>query len=103
MEDTKNYQKRFTRAEIQELLTQCRQSGKSKKEFALENGIKYNTLINWYSQERQKVQPNKTVQFSEIKLPESDSVFAELKTGNEITIRLYQPVSSDYLLSLLSK
>ena len=103
MEGTKNYQKRFTRAETQELLTQCRQSGKSKKEFAIENGIKYNTLINWYSQERQKVQPNKTVQFSEIKLPESDSVFAELKTGNGITIRLYQPVSAEYLHSLLSK
>lgn len=103
MEGTKNYQKRFTRAGIQELLTQCGQSGRSKKEFAIENGIKYNTLINWFSQERQKVQPNKTAQFSEVKLPESDSVFAELKTGNGITIRLYQPVSAEYLLSLLSK
>jgi hypothetical protein len=103
MEGTKNYQKRFTGEEIREYLTQCRQSGKSKKEFSLENGIKYNTLINWFSQERQKVQPNKTVQFSEVKLPESDSVFAELKTGNGITIRLYQPVSAEYLQSLLFK
>ena len=38
MEGTKNYQKRITLAEIQELLTQCRQSGKSKKEFALPLG-----------------------------------------------------------------
>jgi hypothetical protein len=103
MEGTKNYQKRFTREEIQEYLTQCRQSGKSKKEFSLENGIKYNTFINWFSQDRQKVQPKNQGAFSKVKLPEEDSIFAELKTGNGITIRLHKPVSAEYLHSLLSK
>ena len=102
MEGTKNYQKRFTREEIQELLTQCHQSGKSKKEFALDNGIKYNTLINWFSQERQKSQPNNQGPFSEVKLPEEDSVFAEIRTGNGITIRLFKPVSVEFLQALLT-
>jgi transposase-like protein len=102
MEGTKNYQKRFTGEEIREYLTQCRQSGKSKKEFALENGIKYNTLINWFSQERQKVQSKNQGAFSEVKLPEEDSVFAEIRTGNGITIRLFKPVSVEFLQALLT-
>ncbi len=102
MEGTKNYQKRFTGEEIREYLTLCRQSGKSKKEFALENGIKYNTLINWFSQERQKVQPKNQGPFSEVKLPEEDSVFAEIRTGNGITIRLFKPVSVEFLQALLT-
>lgn len=55
MEDKKNYQKRFTPTEIQELISRYKESGKSKKAFAQENDIKYNTLMNWFEKNRVKI------------------------------------------------
>lgn len=91
-----------TREDIEQLKKLCLSSGKSKKQFAEENGINYMTLMSWFSKMGRKKTVSKQPGFVPIQVtPLSTTPFAEIHFSNGKRIVFHQPVSADYLQSFL--
>ena len=93
--------------ERQAIVQRWKESGKSKKDFCSENGINYFTLMSWLTPSKNKakqLKPPPTAEgFSEIKLLQkiSPNLFARISMGKS-SVDLYQPVSPDFLVRLLT-
>ena len=99
METSNNVQKGWrTREQKQEIILQWQQSGKSRKDFCQENGIGYNSLVGWCKQFKDQ---NISSVFSEVKLNQATSLFAQVQLPCGIRIDFYQPFSADFIQSLL--
>jgi transposase-like protein len=60
MEDSKHQRRKFTAAEISEVLKKYRQSGKNRQEFCDLEGISYSSLGNWIRAEKKSKEKNST-------------------------------------------
>lgn len=88
-------------AEEKEQIRQAwRQSGKSKKDFCTENGIKYMTFIAWFSKRKGKKSGFVPL---EVKKPHSQAqgIFAELDLGKGRRVVFHREVGPHYLQQLL--
>jgi len=95
--EAKSPYNRFSEDQIRNYISSWHSSGKSKKNFAEENGLKYYTFVSWF--ERYKTKPVKPA-FTEVKLPTEKKVFAEVKTGST-TIRFFQAFPLEYFQLLI--
>jgi hypothetical protein len=90
-----------TAEEIARLKQLWMESGKSKKQFTDEQGINYMTFIGWFSTKKKKTvakQPG----FVPLKVPHNViTPFAEISFSKGHRVVLHQPVSADFLQSLL--
>lgn len=92
--------RRRTSQEIQLILQQYRESGATAASFCQQHGLNEGTLHTWRKRYRVAVESAKPtgsfvkVQVNDTMLP---ALFAEVRG-----IRLYQPVSPAFLISLLS-
>jgi transposase-like protein len=99
MENQNNVQKNWrTPEQKKEIITKWQQSGKSRQEFCAENGIKYNSLVSWCKQFRDAKQ---TDAFSEVKINLPTGLFAQLHLPGGMTIDFYQPLSGEFIRSLV--
>jgi len=102
--EVKVTKKGTTPQERQAIIERLQASGKSKKDFCSENNINYCTLISWLiPQKKHKEKPSKQEQrFVEVKLPPKSTaeLFARI-SFEKYSVELLQPVSADYLRSLL--
>ena len=82
-----------------------RESGKSKKSFCDELGIKYHTFIGWTCPKKRKTNPKpgrSSAAFVPIQIKENTgSVFAEVTLQNGSGIIFHQPIGADFLRTLL--
>lgn len=91
---------KFTNDQREELIERWKQSGKGKKQFADENGIKYMTFIDWVRKRKRKsISEAPSEKFIPLEIS-SPSCFAELNFGGKKII-FYQQVSADYLKIIL--
>ena len=89
--------KRYTSTEARGLLHLWQRSGKSKKQFAEENGLNYSTLVGWSNRFGKELgKPG----FAQIALSSGRDLFAEVTAGS-CTVRFYQPFPSTYFELLL--
>jgi hypothetical protein len=101
MNENQNKNKR-TREEIEQLKALCLASGKSKKQFAEENGINYMTLMSWFTKMGKKKSVAKKSGFVPVEVKVQPSTpFAEIHFSNGKHIIFYQPVGADYFQSFL--
>jgi hypothetical protein len=92
--------KRFTKEQREEIVERWQASGKSKKVFAHEQGIKYVTFMSWIGKGQIKESlENPIHEFIPLQLS-STTYFAELTFG-EKKIIFHQPVSAQYLKIIL--
>ena len=101
MENQNNIQKNWrTRQEKKEIIRQWQASGKSRKEFCLENGITYNSLVSWCKQLKDENEP---ASFAEVKIPStaSSGLFAQVHLSKGIRIDIFHFVPADYFQALL--
>ena len=99
METQPNVQKGWrTREQKEELILQWQQSGKSRKEFCQEHGITYNSLVGWCKQFKdQKASSG----FTEVKLNQVSSLFAQVHLPGGVKIDFYQAIPADFIRSFL--
>ena len=91
---------KFTNQQREEYIQRWKSSGKGKKKFADENGIKYMTFIGWIrKRERKRVSAPHSEQFIPIEIT-SPSAFAELTLSGKKII-FYHPISAEYLKIIL--
>jgi len=88
--------KHFTTVERERFISDWRQSGLSKKQFAEERAIKYCTFIGWFQGSKQTAMPG----FSEVVISSADRLLMEVVIG-EKTIRFYQPLPLEHFQWLL--
>lgn len=96
-----------TPEEIQQIINQWRESGKTKKDFCLEQNIKYLTFIGWsrpgerkkYSASKNKNKHSGFVSLDVRDFPGEIFALAQLRNGNRITV--YQHVPAGYLRQLM--
>lgn len=89
-----------SREEIREVIDLWELSGKSKKEFALEMGINYQTFIGWAKRHEQKrIIPKE--KFIPITVNPGPMIFAELQLKNGEKIIFYQAIPADYFQKIL--
>lgn len=103
--EVKIIKKGTTLQERQAIIERLQASGQSKKDFCRENFINYCTLISWLTpQKKHKTKPTtlKEQKFVEVKLPSKTSpeLFARISFEKHV-VELLQPVSADFLRSLL--
>lgn len=92
--------KRFTKEQREEIVRYWKVSGKGKKEFADEQGIKYVTFMSWLGKEQEKRSVEiPCQQFIPLQIPPA-TTFAELTFGGKKII-FHQPVSASYLKIIL--
>ena len=95
--ENKIIKKGRSRQEKEELLSQWKQSGKSRKEFCQEQGINYGTFVTWPHEYNRKVKAG----FKEVKLVQpAPSLFAQVYFPSGIRVDIFQQFSSDYFRSL---
>jgi hypothetical protein len=101
MENQDNVQKGWrTREQKEELIQQWQQSGKSRKEFCLEHGITYNSLVGWCKQFKDL---KASSGFSEVKLKADSGLFAQVHLPGGIRIDFFHSIPVDYFQSLIRK
>jgi len=97
-----------TTLERQAIIGRWKESGKSKKEFCIESGINYYTLMSWLDPKKKhrakslkREQPEE--RFSEVKLPQKSpaALFARISFG-KTSVDLFQVVSPDFLRRILN-
>jgi hypothetical protein len=102
MENQDNVQKNWrTRQQKDELIHLFQQSGKSRKQFCVDQKINYYTFGTWCEQKKKKKPV--VVGFKEVKLPSVSSVFAQVHLPGGIKIDFYQSIPADYFQSLIRK
>ena len=100
METVSNIEKKWrTRLEKDELISQWKQSGMSRKVFCDEQGLNYNSFITWDNEKKSKLKAGSG--FSEITVQSSERLFAQIHLSEQKRIDLYQPLSSEFIRSLL--
>ena len=93
MESVSNVEKKWrTRQEKDELLAQWKQSGQSRRIFCSEQGLNYNSFVNWHKEQKTKSKTESG--FSEVIVKSSEKLFAQLHLPGELRIDLYQPLSA---------
>jgi hypothetical protein len=85
-----------TFAETEQIKAQWKASGKSKKQFAADQGINYMTFIGWFSRKAKTKSVPKVDSFIPIAVQDSAGLFAEVYLGNGKRIVFHQPVSVHY-------
>ena len=99
METKDNIQKGWrTREQKQEIIQQWQQSGKTRKEFCMEQGISYNSLVSWCKELRDKKSSNG---FTEVKLNQTTSLFAQVLLPGGIKIDFYQSIPAELIRSFI--
>ena len=100
METVSNVEKKWrTRLEKDEFISQWKQSGKSRRVFCQEHGLNYNSFITWNKEQKSKLKTE--AGFSEITVQNSERLFAQIHLSEQKRIDLYQPLSSEFIRSLL--
>ena len=93
-----------TPQEREAIIGRLQESGKSKKDFCIENNINYCTLMSWLTpQKKHKSKLSKQEQrFEEVKiLPQTTGELFARISFEKYSVELLQPVSADYLRLLL--
>jgi len=98
----------YSDREIEDLISAWKESGKSKIAFCRERGVKYYTFIAWFSKRGTSKRKAKTQQigtgFSQIKIRSgSSATFAEIKFMDGCSLNIFQPVSPEFLRSLIHR
>ena len=91
----------FTVSQRESLIQEWKQSGKSKKGFCEEKGLKYMTFVTWKAKEENK---NASVKDSFLQVEvknEPEAIFAKLSLHNGTVVYLYQAVEVSYLSRLI--
>ena len=93
-----------TSLEREAIIGRLHASGKSKKDFCIENNINYCTLMSWLTPQKKRKSklPKQERSFEEVNLlPQTTSdLFARI-SFEKYSVELLQPVSADYLRLLL--
>jgi len=97
--------KSFSAEQKQQLIREWKQSGQTRLAFAKDNGINYYTLVSWVSSKKKKSKISKEARpgsgFVQVAVADKGSTtFARISFTNH-TLELFNPVSADYLKSLL--
>jgi hypothetical protein len=100
MKSTTTSQK-LSAEEKQQLIELWKQSGKSKKAFAEEYGIKYLTFIDWVRRPDRNRSSVKAKEFIEITQPVATGIFAEVHLSGGHRIIFHQPFSAEFLSRLI--
>jgi transcriptional accessory protein Tex/SPT6 len=87
--------------EKQQLIDLWKQSGKTKKAFAEEYGIKYLTFVDWIRRPDRNRYSVKAKEFIEITPPVVSGIFAEVYLSGGHRIIFHQPFSADFLSRLI--
>jgi hypothetical protein len=88
-----------TRQEKEEIILQWQQSGKSRKEFCEAHHLKYNSLVTWCKQLKDK--KSSAAGFSEVKVKAENNLFAQVHLPSGIKIDFFHSIPVDFLKSLL--
>lgn len=99
MDAEPKYQSR-SREEKNILMEKWNRSGKSKKEFAKENDLSYQSFISWFDRKEKSVSENQFIAL-EIKKESRTGIFAEIDLGKGRRIVFHQPVGAEYFHQLL--
>lgn len=94
--------KRRTTAEIKQLLLEQEESNGTVKEFCAIRGIPEGTFYNW--RKKYNAGQQATGDFISLQVSRPDvtaSLFAEIEYPGKAMVRLFRPVDSSYLKSLL--
>ena len=78
--------KHLTSEERERFISDWQQSGLSKKQFAIERGLKYCTFVGWFQGSKKETS---SPGFSEVIIPSADKLFMEVVI-REKTVRCYQ-------------
>jgi len=90
----------YSAAQRIELLSLWRQSGKTKKAFCEERGLKYHTFVCW--KENQDIaSTNFDSSFVPVTVRDEPSMFAQLILPGGVVLNICQRVDASYLSSLL--
>ena len=89
-----------TRQEKDELIALWKQSGKSRKLFGNDQGLNYNSFVVWNKEQKskQKTEP----EFSELAVQSRERLFAQIHLPGELRIDFYQPLSAEFIRTLLN-
>jgi hypothetical protein len=93
------------RQQMFSIIEQWRQSGLTQKAYCIQNNIAYHVFHYWYKCYRDKraTSVNRQSSFVQLQVNPDLSVAAiELQLGDGKRLLFHQPVSSDYLKSLIS-
>ncbi len=91
----------FTASQREDLIQEWKQSGKSKKDFCVEKGLKYMTFVCWKAKEENKDTLAKD-SFMQVEVRnEPDTLFAKLLFKNGTALHIFQAVEASYLSRLL--
>lgn len=86
-----------SRQEKEQLVALWKQSGKSRKEFCIEQGLNYNTFVTW----PYELEGKRPSGFKEVKFENPDnSLFAQIYFPNGVRVDLLKPTSLDFLKTL---
>jgi hypothetical protein len=101
--DNSTQRKLLSKEEINQVVELWKQSGKTKKSFADEQGLKYVTFTGWCKRHGRKkiVQKSTPEKFIPIEVKQEPSIFAELEFSAGQKIVFYQSVTAEYLKTLL--
>ena len=95
--ENKIIKKGRSREEKEQLLSEWKSSGKTRKEFCLDRGINYGTFATW----PRECNGLSASAFKELKLSTPGAgIFAQIHFPSGVRIEFYQPIPSDILLSL---
>ncbi|MEO5643176.1 MAG: hypothetical protein ABIQ40_12695 [Bacteroidia bacterium] len=97
MNTTKAVVQYRSKQEVIDLIERLKQSGKTKKVFAQENGVKYMTFIDWTNRPGRKSHWKKKKSFIPLAVNNvAGHLFAELHFKNGNRVCFHQPVSAEY-------
>lgn len=90
----------YTGEQRRELVSQWKSSGKTKKAFCEERGLKYHTFVCWKENHDQS-QKGSVSSFVPITLRDEASAFAQLILPGGVVLNICQRVDASYLSALL--
>ncbi len=91
----------FSASQREDLIQEWKQSGKSKKKFCEEKGLKYMTFVTWKAKDQTNQTPAKD-SFLQVEVrSETETLFAKVLLNNGTALHIYQPVEASYLSRLL--
>jgi hypothetical protein len=84
-----------------DLVQRWKESGKSKKVFAQEQGLNYYTFITWCDREKKNLHTNNNTGFSQVRLTHQSDAFACVELSSGMRLKFYEPMPAEYFQSLL--
>ena len=100
METENNVEKKWrSRQEKEFLIAQWLQSGKSRKVFCVEHRLNYSSFVTWHKEQKVKLKAESG--FTEVTVQSSERLFAQIHFPGELRIDLFQPLSHEFIRSLL--